>query len=254
MRKINIITVLQNIIQEDNNSIANLIAKVILKNLDHIDTLTINQLAEQSFCSKATIVKFCKQLGLEGYKDLIRRVYLEHHIYKNVDIDENQDLDKSMLEYSQVLLENIAHIDLHKIKAICEIIKASKTIQLFGKGPNTMICNLLNNYLIKLGYNSQTSFDVDVQEKIIANADQNYVTIFFTYSGMTPSIAKILNQAVEKNTKIILITANPDSSFVPHADVVLFALNNEEILSHQQSCVVTFTAITMKLVHCLSLK
>ena len=50
----------------------NEIADYILKHLDEVHLLSAESLAKKAFVSKATVVRFCRKLGVEGYRDFQR--------------------------------------------------------------------------------------------------------------------------------------------------------------------------------------
>jgi len=50
----------------------NEIADYILKHLDEVHLLSAESLAKKAFVSKATVVRFCRKLGVKGYRDFQR--------------------------------------------------------------------------------------------------------------------------------------------------------------------------------------
>jgi|GEM_PF-3875333 len=256
MKNINIIEILNSKVSNKTNTLNYYISKALLDNLSNINKININQLAKLAFCSKASIVRFCKSLELDGYKDLIASLSLQFKIFSNSQVNDSFDIDSTtkMKMYQTFIIENINYIFDHNfinIKNAAYLIHNTDKIFLFGKGANLYNCNLLYGSLIKLGYNALTSYDIDIQEKLLKNASPNSVALFFSYSGLTEQIIKIYNEAKAKKLKIIVISSNVKSPIYEENNINIISLNNEEIIYKQRSCVISYSYIVMQIINLL---
>ncbi|AKX34199.1 hypothetical protein SLITO_v1c05610 [Spiroplasma litorale] len=86
--------------------------------------MNINVVAEDCNCSKSSIVKFCKELGLEGFKELIRILMWEYSIFKV--IDNKIDSNNLNIKYFSQIEENINNLknnNFNTFLKVSELIK-----------------------------------------------------------------------------------------------------------------------------------
>lgn len=249
----NLIIKIEKIAQQENNSIKSNISKYIIDNINVIDKITINQISKACYCSKSSVVKFCKSLGFKGLKELLINIYWESQIlnsFKSANIEQTELND----EYYKNIIENISYIQKNNYQnylLIAQEIKKTKYIFLFGKGPNTHVCEVFKNYLIKLNFNCSFSNDADVQKRIVKNTNKDSLCFFFTYSGLTEIVNKMVNQAKSNNAKVVLCTGNPNTKEFKKSDFFFLIKNNEEIFKEQRSSIISFNFIIMQILNAL---
>ena len=56
----------------------------ILKNAKQVTQMTIYDLAQKTFCSTATIVRFSRRMGCKGFGDLKIRIAAELNAFSNI--------------------------------------------------------------------------------------------------------------------------------------------------------------------------
>jgi DNA-binding MurR/RpiR family transcriptional regulator len=157
-----LINKLQNIMKDHRASVNHSLSEVLLRNLNHIKTKTINEIAMEANCSKSSVVKFAKYLGLDGYKELIQRLNIEANILvpqltliNPFAPTPNQAEIELLSNYYELVSSNLQYIQnnfLQEIIKASTLIKQSKKIFLFGKGSNLNGMQILANYLMKLNY------------------------------------------------------------------------------------------------------
>ncbi|AOG60680.1 hypothetical protein SHELI_v1c07310 [Spiroplasma helicoides] len=250
----NLIKKLEIISSSNENSVKKLLANFFLSNLDRINNLSIAEVSEKCFCSKSSIVKFAKELNLNGYKELISVLTWEHSIFKTL------KSKKTNLKYNfnffNNIQENIDQLKNYNFETFLEIstyLKDKKPrVFLFGKGPNIHINTIFNNYLIKLGYSVFHSSDFDVQEKYVNNVEEGDVCFVLSYSGLTSSITKIFEIAKSKNAKVVLATSNSNTEMFNDSDFTFLIKNNEEVLVNQRNSIISFNILVMQIIYLLS--
>ncbi|WHQ36847.1 MurR/RpiR family transcriptional regulator [Spiroplasma sp. SV19] len=257
MKSSNLINDIQKLAENDNGSVRYVISKELLKHLNNIIHLNITKLSQLTSCSKSAIVKYCKDLNLEGYKDLIRVLSFEARILEPIAKQDNKNVEQKLAFYQLKIEENFNYINHNYVEQFIKVInllQPGQNIYLFGKGPNINVCNVFHNYLIKLGYNTFFSNDLDVQLKLGSLITQDAVVFIFSYSGLTKKIINLYNIAKERNSKIVFISSNFLSPMYQKDNINIMTLNNEEILPDAQSSVISFTMIVMEIIFLLNEK
>lgn len=252
MKHTNLLNKLKYFSEAGDKTINEIISINLLNNIQRIDEVNINELSQLSNCSKASIVKFCKILNLNGFKELIRILSFES---KFTYFTKKDSTNTTLIEYKNNILENIENaltFCYEQIQEIVKEIKICKQIYLFGKGPNLNVCNIFHNYLIKLGFNTIFSTDLDVQEKVARNISDTSLVFFFSFSAMTSQLVSIYDSIKDKGCKIVVLTGNPKGIIVKESNINIYTINNEEILNGQRNSVISFVTIVMAIINLLN--
>ena len=103
------------------------VGEFVLHEWSNLHKYTINQVAENSYTSKATVVRFAKTLGFEGWKEFMKAYisemkYLEQH---QCDVDANypfsaksntNEIIESLFIHSVGMTEKVILLTLFAIK------------------------------------------------------------------------------------------------------------------------------------------
>ena len=140
------------------------IATYLLSNIDNLKTLTITKLAQETYTSNATIIRFCKKLGLSGYRELIMQLIQEisRDYLLATTVDHNRPFDSSAsIETIAANLANLLRgvidqtkieLDTAKMSMIAKAALNAPQIYIFAKGESYLAGCIFRNGLLKLGY------------------------------------------------------------------------------------------------------
>lgn len=116
-------------LREMHNFVGNserIVAEYLMENPDSVLECNIRELADRIYVSPATIVRLCKHLGFDGYREFKQAVVYELALYQNSErIDKNdigrEDNIESILEkvtYKNIksLEETLSLIDVEKVQ------------------------------------------------------------------------------------------------------------------------------------------
>ncbi|QEH62162.1 RpiR family transcriptional regulator [Spiroplasma chinense] len=231
--------------------IKTLIAKFLKDNLEDLKKMTINDVARACNCAKSSVVKFCKELGCEGFKEMSMILMWEHSVFKTINTKkiENLENNKLFFEITEQNIENLKNNYLNNFIEVANILKEKPKVYLFGKGPNTHVIEVFNNYLMKLGFTVFTSTDFDVQVRLSHNVKENDICFIFSVSGLTKNILDIEQTIKEVGAKTIVASSNTSCDLAKRSDYFFEVLNNEEIFEGQRSAVISFSFIVMQLLY-----
>ena len=104
-------------LREMHNFVGNserIVAEYLMENPDSVLECNIRELADRIYVSPATIVRLCKHLGFDGYREFKQAVVYELALYQNSErIDKNdigrEDNIESILE--KVTYKNIKSLE-----------------------------------------------------------------------------------------------------------------------------------------------
>ena len=201
------------------------IADWIAENPGKIISLSIVELAEQCKCSEATIVRFSKKLGLDGYQDLKISLASESKPVVSTTISANDSADEM---FDKVCNEIYCSLELTKkaldpaaLSAAANAICSARKIVLFGLGNSASVALDASHKFIRAGLNAAACSDNHMQMIVASHLSEGDVAIGVSHSGSSKDIVEALKVAREHGAKTIAITNVGKSPINKAADVVL---------------------------------
>lgn len=208
------------------------IADWIFENPQRIISLSIIELAEECKCGEATIVRFAKRLGLNGFQELKFSLASENggsrasthitakdsafEIYEKVCNDIYLSLEKTKKSLKEDSISEAA-------KKIC---KANKIV-IFGLGNSSSIAIDASHKFMRSGLNAIAYTDNHMQVIAASHLSENDIAIGISHSGSSKDIVEALKIAKEHNALTIAITNSGKSPILKQSDIVL-ATSSEE--------------------------
>ncbi|MCQ2742566.1 MAG: MurR/RpiR family transcriptional regulator, partial [Bacilli bacterium] len=193
--------------------------------------LTITKLAEACQSSEATIVRFAKKLGYNGYPELKIAIAKEEFTGASVNMSE----EDSMLEiFSKVTDDILASFEKTKTTLTNELlhetvdaILQSEDIFIYAVGQSGNIANELCHKLFRLGFNAKAFSDSHYQAMSATQSTDKTLVFAISHSGRTIDVIESVMTAKERGAKIIVFTASPRSPLGELADIILSTKSDE---------------------------
>lgn len=182
----------------------------ILKHKEHISHLKIKDLADEAHVSTATVLRFCKKLGCEGYSEFKIRYkeYLQDETLLRKDIG-----DASYKNF----LSSINSPDFQdSIEHAFSILKQSDRIIFVGIGSSGILGKYGARYFSNVGYFSL--YIDDPWLPVLHNVSDSTATIALSESGSTIETLDIAKQLKERGSSLISITNGGDSPLAGISD------------------------------------
>lgn len=222
----------------------NTIGTFLIDNQHVIKKFSMQEIADETFTSKSTLVRFAKQLGFSGWNEFIDNykkeiLYLENHVD---DIDVNipfsaNDTSQQLAGYlSTVSLdavsETIELLDEDQVnRATCILYKA-KRVCVFGVSVNYYLAKLFQHKMVQIGKNIEIINQSEMKFQAFSLSEQD-CAIIISYSGndknrMPTTLLEILKK---HNVPIIAITSLGENLLSESATVVLSIASRERLYS-----------------------
>lgn len=210
----------------------------LIENKTSLKDFSVEKIAEAAYTSPASVVRMCKKLGYNGFKDFKIDFILanskveipETSEYTDVILIKDQNNGKKAIENNiRALEETINLYDEKTYTKAASLIMNARKILIFGKGSSFLVCKDLemklrriNKFCVAQG----ESHDQLVDASFINNKD---VVIFISNSGKTKEIISSALLAKENKAPIISITRIGSSILADISDIVLYtsALESE---------------------------
>lgn len=209
------------------------VADYFLNNVETVFQKPIAQLAEEAGVSKVAWVRFCKDIGFEGLKDL-KKTLFEQMCEKEDEATSEPFSDIRNIVNMKSLIEGITQTSIRALqdtsemldpnaleKAAAAIVKA-KTVRIFGVGASGIVGEDLHSKLMRINKNSYFSTDPHTQLIYAANMTPQDIAILISMSGKTKEILEELALAKQCQTPTIALTKYSKTPLVTGADTVLY--------------------------------
>lgn len=182
----------------------------IVKYKNHIKKMTIKELAATAHVSTATILRFCKKCGAEGYSEF-KIMYEEYLEGKQEELKDDRETEL------QSFITRIRSADFQESldKAHTYLAKSKCTI-FVGIGTSGILGKYGARYFSNVGHFSL--FIDDPWLPILQNPSDDTVLIALSESGMTRQTLYIASHLQQRGCPLISITNNANSVLAKMAD------------------------------------
>lgn len=207
------------------------VANYVLDNANDVIELSISEIAEKTETSDATIIRFCKRLGLNGVYQL--KINLSNELGNAGYIVGDKPGQASLYsDYWERVGSYAAHlskvIDEETVDSCLEEIYAASTIHIAGWGNTGMVAADFAHRLTMFGFNTFFSTIPEYAIRNLATSPERTLVVAFSHSGSSIHIIDTLKLAKSLDRRTILITNTEESPAKKYADIKLISnLRNE---------------------------
>ncbi len=220
------------------------IGEFVLKESTHISEYSVQEIADRTFTSKASLVRFAKTLGFAGWKEFSRAFVEEqkHQESHYTDIDPNFPFDKEdstgdiinkicSLEVESIL-DTADLLEQAPIDDIVDMLIKAERIAIFGINPNQLLAQMFIRKMLSIGKIVETPGFGDVR-LLVSSMSARDCAIIISYSGNTvdKEPLNILSSLKKNEVPIIAITGTGDSILYQNADYALHISSRERLYS-----------------------
>lgn len=217
------------------------IANYILQNHKEVVNMTIGELAEASGASVATISRFCRKCGLEGFHHL--KIGLAKEIVLNdFDVSVSNDISRHDISQSlqnilankvEELKQTVSFINEKELNKILDCIQNAGMVQLVAVG-NTIPVALDGAFkLNEIGIRAMAGTIWETQLAFTLTLKKSDVLIAISNSGESRQVAKMVQVAKTNGVTTIGITNNPRSTIGANVDYHIQTATREKLFLNE---------------------
>jgi len=197
---------------------------------------TINELAAACDTSVASVVRFCRAIGVNGYAalrmDLAAELGRESVQFASPsgfgsEISAANTLREATAKIaaleSLAIEETTAALDYETLAAAVEAVDAAERILLFGVGASALVAADLGHKLLRIGHSAIVLSDSHEAIASAALGARRTVAIGFSHSGSTRETVQFLETARGSGSVTIAVTGTAESALASAAEHVLRA-------------------------------
>ncbi len=218
------------------------VAEAVLSRPAEIVTLSIGTVAEQASTSEATVVRFCKKAGFDGYPDLrlalaseAGRSAAEGRDPTSVTMDIGPEdaladvVAKAGAIDTQAIADTVTQLDIEVLARVVDQLAVARRIELYGVGASGLVAIDFEQKLRRIGLPAAASVDGHAALTSAAVLTPDDVAVGVSHSGQTIDIIDPIELARSRNASTVAITNYPQSALASIADLVLTTAARESL-------------------------
>ena len=204
------------------------VADYLLQHADEAQYLSISSLARECNVAEATVFRFCRALGFDGYHEM--RIALAQANATGT-MSSQRELQpgastETLFEHASARLFTAINgtqnaLSAEAVDEAARMLREAKQVFCFGQGGSMLLANDICARFASLSSKFRTSGDSHLQLLTASLMNEADVVLFVSYSGATRDMMETLRTAKAAGAKIILLTHYEDSPGASLADVVL---------------------------------
>lgn len=218
------------------------VGEFVLAEQANLYRYTITEIAEYTYTSKATVVRFAKTLGFDGWKEFMKAFIseLKYQETHQGDVDVNYPFKES--DSTEMIIQQMLKLQIESIKDTADLMevamieKASemllkaKHVVVFGMSPNIYLGELFRRKCMTIGKQIEiVRFDeAGITSRTLGKED---CAIIISYSGNNPQTNPVMHLKTlqEQFVPVIGITSGGDNYLRAHLDCVLTISSKERL-------------------------
>lgn len=210
------------------------IAAYIRENAREVIKLSIVEFAENCGTAEATIVRFCKKMGFNGYQDFKISMAQELNDPIQQIFEEASDQDSTFDIFSKEIGSIISTLDYTKrvinqkhLQTVAELFMKARKVVFFGSGNSASVAMDAAHKMVRAGIESAAYTDSHMQQIHAATLHADDVAVGISHSGSSQCVVDALAVAKERGAKTVCMCTYGKSPITKVADYKLFTASEE---------------------------
>lgn len=198
------------------------LSKYILENYQSIASMSVNELADNTFTSKSSVIRFCQKIGFSGFTELKNYIKWDTSIYNEV------NRPQSMINFiMNDVKKTLKYIEESDWTPIYEQLSQTKKIYLIPTG-STQKSQSKELFRLFLLINKRVEIIDNVTstnefKRILELAEKDCLFFLLSYSGENKNLIELQNQLRLKNFTTVSVTSVTNNTIARNSIFNLYA-------------------------------
>ena len=204
------------------------VAEYLMQHAAEAQYLSISSLARECKVAEATVFRFCRALGFEGYHEMriaLAQANATGAMVNQRDLEPDADT-ATLCEHASALFMTAINgtqntLSPEAVDRAVELLHRARQVFCLGQGGSQLVANDICARFAGITNKFRTAGDSHMQVMAASLMTEEDVVLFVSYSGATRDMIETLRTAKAAGAKIVLITHYEDSPGAKLADIVL---------------------------------
>lgn len=185
--------------------------------------------------------RFCKKLGLEGFKDLkVELIRLTTEAGNRRDVDINFPFDATptptqvmeRMEGQTTLAETQELLDPAQLDYAAKFITNARQVDFFTGSHNLYPAGMFRDRLLSAGKSATCHDNAEAQVRTALASGPDHVAIVISYSGLAPNLREILPILSSRHVPVIVI-GTPHCARIHPGFAACLTVSDHESMTHR---------------------
>lgn len=183
--------------------------------------LSITEFSERVGVGDATMLRFCRKLGLKGYSEF--RFLLSQ---SEGELEKKTGREADVIFEDMVMALKSTHeiLDEAQIEKAADIILRANHVYAFGSGNSGVAAQELSNKILRLGVHCEYKADAHFQLITTSLLTEQDALVLFSVSGSTQDMLELAKCASRQGTPLVIVTNYLKSPLAKYADALLYVV------------------------------
>lgn len=219
------------------------LGQTVLAMGEDVRGLSIKEFARQANVSVASIHRFCKKLGLEGFKELkveLMRAVSRADSAPEVDINFPFDAASTPAQvmermeglYQTTLAETQELLDPAQLDYAAKLVLRAGTVDIYTGSHNLYPAGMFRDRLLSAGKSATCYGGAEAQVRTALASGPDHVAIVISYSGLAPNLKGILPILSSRHVPVIVI-GTPYCARIHPGFAAYLTVSDHESMTHR---------------------
>lgn len=202
---------------------------------------SIKELAGMASVSIASVHRFCKKLGLEGFKELkveCARAEASHasdHAPVDINFPFKADEDASAIStrmgalYETTITDTLDLLDLNEIETSAQLIAGASHVDIYAHSHNVHPAQMFEERLLSIGKPVSCPLTWEREIRCALGSDETHVALVISYSGLSRNIRELLPVLHKRRVPVIFVGSPAVRRRNPGLAAYLFVSDREHL-------------------------
>lgn len=217
------------------------IAQTILALGERLQGQSIKELADMACVSIASVHRFCKKLGLEGFKELkvecARSEASQASAHAPVDInfpfkageDASAISARMSALYETTITDTLGLLDLHEIDKSAQLIAGAIHVDIYAHSHNVHPAQMFEERLLSIGKPVTCPLTWEREIRCALASGEGHVALVISYSGLSRNVRELLPVLHRRGVPVIFVGSPAVRRRHPGLESYLFVSDREHL-------------------------
>jgi len=216
------------------------VADIVIDDYESVSESTLSAIAERARCSDASVMRFCRRLGLDGFIELkaqlaqIRSTAYDNGANRITPEDDTYSIMKKVIWTNEKTLRDTLTLYSEDYERALEAILQAEQVNFFGVGDAWIVCASAQMKFQRCGVRSSTYSDVALSLATASLMTEKDLAIGISFSGDTKLVVDALRIAKENGARTLCIVHFSKCKLIKYSDMKIFTATTDYTVGHDE--------------------
>ncbi len=216
------------------------VADILIDDYENIGDYTLADYAKKAGCSDASVMRFCRRLGLDGFSELkyqlakVKTAAYDNGMHKITKEDNAYAIMEKVIWTNEKTLKDTLTLYSEDYEKALDAVLEAKQINFFGVGDAWIVCESAQMKFQRIGVRSTAYSDVALSLASASLMSEDDLAIGISFSGETKLVIDALRIAKSNGAKTLAIVHFDKCELLKYADMKIFTATTDYTVGHDE--------------------